>query len=137
MNRLAPAALIALALVWPAEAPGASRLPDRAPRIAVEPEGFDFGQALKNKELVKEFQIRNHGGADLVIEKVSTSCGCTAALLNERDRVVKPGASAPLQVKLRTSVPGRLVKSVLIKSNDPGRAVYEFKVQADVVDALR
>jgi hypothetical protein len=107
----------------------------KAPRIAVEPDGFDFGQSLKNKELVKEFYVRNHGGTDLVIEKVTTSCGCTAALLNERDRVVKPGGSASLQVKLRTSVPGRLVKSVLIKSNDPARELYELKVQADVVEA--
>jgi hypothetical protein len=135
VKRTATAALAAFALlssVVPAAQPVA-----KAPRIAVEPDGFDFGQALKNKELVKEFQVRNHGSADLTIEKVTTSCGCTAALLNERDRVLKPGASAPLQVKLRTSVPGRLVKSVLIKSNDPARELYELKVQADVVDGLK
>jgi hypothetical protein len=136
VKRYALAALAAFALTPPA---GAARVAgsERAPRIAVEPEGFDFGQALKNKELAKEFLVKNHGSADLVIEKVSTSCGCTAALLNERDRLLKPGASAPLQVKLKTSLPGRLVKSVLIKSNDPSRALYEFKVQAEVVDALK
>ena len=110
-----------------------AKVSGKGPRIAVEPAGFDFGQALKNRELAKEFYIRNFGNEDLTIEKVSTSCGCTVA--TGYSKVVKPGGSTPLQVTLHTQVPGRLQKSVLIRSNDPTRGTYELKVSADVVDA--
>ena len=46
----------------------------------------------------KEFLIRNHGRADLVIESVVSTCGCTAALTDSK--TVKPGGSTPLRVTL-------------------------------------
>ena len=52
----------------------------RRPASRVEPESFDFGKALPGKTLGKEFTIRNFGDAELVIDGVSTTCGCTAAL---------------------------------------------------------
>lgn len=104
------------------------------PRIAVEPSGFDFGRVLGGRSVNREFAIKNVGNADLVIEQVSTSCGCTAALLDHK--TVKPGASAALRVTLQTpNVPGRVVKSVLVRSNDASRNVTELKVEANVVAA--
>jgi hypothetical protein len=50
---------------------------------------------------------------------------------------VKPGGSTPLQVKLRTQGTGRIVKSVLVKTNDPTKAIYELKLEASVVDAAK
>lgn len=110
--------------------------PARGPRIAVEPASFDFGEALPQKTLTKEFQVRNFGSEDLRVENVSTSCGCTAALLDPRHTLVKPGGSAPLRVELQTrSAQGRIVKSVLIRTNDPVKGTYELKVEATVVAA--
>ena len=138
MKKTCALGLMSLLLLPPAFAEEPRpRGPSKGPRIVVEPASFDFGQALKNKELMKQFSVRNFGSQDLVIARVSTTCGCTAALLNEKDKVIRPGGSAPLQVKLRTLAPGRLQKSVLIKSNDPAQGLYELKLQADVVDAER
>lgn len=104
----------------------------RGPRIAVEPASFDFGRVLQNKVLQKEFSIRNFGTEDLVIEAVSTTCGCTAALLDSK--LVKPGGTAPLRVSLETrSATGRLLRSVLIRSNDPVKGPFVVKVEATVV----
>ena len=101
------------------------------PRIAVEPSSFDFGKALTNKTLQKQFTIRNFGDADLVLESVTTSCGCTVA--EGYSKVVKPGASTHLQVALQTRTStGKMQKSVLIKSNDPGKGPYELKLEATV-----
>lgn len=101
------------------------------PRIAVEPASFDFGKALTNKTLQKEFQIRNFGDADLVLDSVTTSCGCTVA--EGYSKVIKPGASTHLQVSLQTRTStGKLQKSVLIKSNDPAKGLYELKLEATV-----
>jgi Protein of unknown function (DUF1573) len=102
-----------------------------APRIAVEPEGFDFGKAQQEKTLEKEFRIRNLGAADLVIEDVVTTCGCTVA--EGYSKVVKPGSSTPLRVKLQTRNSfGKLSRSVLVKSNDPSGRPVEIKVEAQV-----
>jgi hypothetical protein len=104
-----------------------------APRITVEPARFDFGRVLQNKTVAKEFTIRNHGGADLLIERVSTTCGCTAALPGSK--TVKPGSSTPLRVTLETrTAQGRLTRSVLVRSNDPARPSLELKVEATVVE---
>jgi len=101
------------------------------PRIRVEPQSFDFGKAAQNKTLRKEFSIRNFGNADLVIESVSTTCGCTAALLDSK--VVKPGGTTPLRVSLETrAYKGRVERSVMVRSNDPETNLVEVKVEATV-----
>ena len=101
------------------------------PRMSVEPPSFDFGKAIQNKTLQKEFSIKNFGDADLVLDSVSTSCGCTVA--EGYSKVVKPGASTHLLVSLQTRTStGKLQKSVLIKSNDPTKALYELKLEATV-----
>jgi hypothetical protein len=114
-----------------APAPAAATPGERAPRIAVEPAVFDFGRAQQEKTLEKEFTVRNLGNEDLVIESVSTTCGCTVA--EGYSKVIKPGASTPLRVKLQTRTNfGRLSRSVLIKSNDPSGRPLELKVEATV-----
>lgn len=122
----------ALAAQQPAPAP--SSKPSAAPigpRIAVEPTTFDFGSALQQKTLNKEFMIRNFGGADLVIEGISTTCGCTVGQMETR--TLKPGMAVPLRVSLETrTYAGVVQRSVLIRSNDPVKAVLEVKVQANV-----
>jgi len=106
--------------------------PTRGPRIAVEPPSFDFGKALKDRELTKEFSVRNFGNQDLVIDRVSTDCGCTTAGITTPS-TVKPGGSVVMQVTLRTNVLGHITKKVLINSNDPANKPYEVKIQATVV----
>ncbi len=130
--------LFALALVLAAgvsavlaeDAPKAAAA--KGPRLSVEPASFDFGKAVQNKTLQKEFSIRNFGGSDLVIENVSTTCGCTAALLS--DKVVKPGGSTPLRVSLETrNYSGKMERTVIIRSNDPEASTTEVKVSVTVV----
>jgi len=111
---------------------GKDAKPASAPRITVEPESFDFGKALQQKTLTKEFSIRNFGNAELVIDNISTTCGCTAAVPAEKN--IKPGGSTPLHVELQTrSNTGKIERIVMIRTNDPVKPVYEVKVAADVV----
>jgi hypothetical protein len=123
-------ALLAAAALLMAAA-GAEEKPAAAPRIRVEPESFDFGKALPGKTLRKEFTLRNFGDAELVIESVSTTCGCTAALA--ADRHVKPGGSTPLRVTLETrSSSGKVERQVLVRSNDPKTPLLQVRVSATV-----
>jgi len=101
------------------------------PRIEVEPTSFDFGRVVPQRTLHRQFSIRNFGSADLDVERVSTTCGCTAALLD--NKVVKPGGSAALRVSFETrNYSGKVTRSVLIKSNDPARPTVELKLEATV-----
>jgi Protein of unknown function (DUF1573) len=110
----------------------AKEAPAKAPKIVVEPLEFDFGKALQNKTLTKEFSIRNFGSVDLKIDNVTTSCGCTAAIPGEK--VIKPGGSTPLHVELQTrSAVGKIERTILVRSDDPSTSVFEVKVKADVV----
>lgn len=114
--------------------PGPS--PDPAPRIAVEPPDFDFGNVVQNRRLTKEFRIRNFGAADLVIEKVTASCNCTETRVESK--VVKPGESTGLNVAFETrSTPGRIEGNIAIRSNDPTHGTVELKIRATVTGAKR
>src|SRR5262245_37574271 len=86
--------------------------PVKGPHIAIEPDIYDFGKAVQHKTLTTELSIRNTGNEDLVIETVTTSCGCTAAVAGEK--TIKPGASTPLRVDLETrAAVGKLERQVI------------------------
>jgi hypothetical protein len=110
---------------------GAAAEARHAPRIQVEPEAFDFGRALPGKVLRKEFTLRNSGDRDLVLAGVSTTCGCTAALPDER--TIAPGRTTPLRVTLETrNYSGHVERRVLVRSNDPETPALEIKLSVTV-----
>jgi hypothetical protein len=126
------AALAVAALV--AVAAGAAEKPAAAPRIRIEPESFDFGRAQPGKTLRKDFTIRNFGDAELFIENVSTTCGCTAALSVQRR--VAPGGRTGLRVTFDTrSYSGKVERQVLVRSNDPKAPLVQVRVSATVEPA--
>jgi len=102
-----------------------------APRLAIEPESFDFGEALAQRTLHKEFVIRNFGQGELRIEGISTSCGCTAALAASNR--LAPGARTTLRVSLETrDDQGPLERTVLLRSNDPERPIATLRLRVRV-----
>jgi hypothetical protein len=134
MPRVLSLSLFALALgatILGADEKAAPKSP--APKISVEPQSFDFGNALPEKTLEKQFSIRNFGDADLVIDRITTTCGCTAGLLDDDSKVLKPGTSGQLRVRLQTrDYSGKVVRSVMVHSNDPAQELLEVKVEANV-----
>src|ERR1041384_6204692 len=84
----------------PNPVPGPRAVADKGPHISVDPPEVNFGKAAQNKTLVKDFVIHNTGKEDLIIQDVSTSCGCTAAVLGEK--TVKAGGTTPMKVELQT-----------------------------------
>jgi hypothetical protein len=101
-----------------------------APRLSIAPEDHDFGSVGQDEKLVHEFAIVNEGTEALEIRRISTSCGCAAALAAER--VVPPGGTTTLRVTLETRKSrGRIERSVSLASNDP-RRVHTVRVQAFV-----
>jgi hypothetical protein len=127
------AALAVLAAIVSAPA-GADEKATLAPRIQVEPEAFDFGTVQQGKTLRKDFTLRNFGDATLVIEGVSTTCGCTAALAAEDH--VPPGGRTVLRVTFETrTFSGKVERDVLVRSNDPKAPRVQVRVSATVEPA--
>lgn len=88
---------------------------------------IDFGKQPKSKSLTKSIVIKNTGKADLNIESVQPSCGCTT--VDAPPKVVAPGKSAAIKLKIDTGQsPGSHTKSVTIKTNDPVQPVVQVEL---------
>lgn len=101
------------------------------PRLAAETERFDFGDVVNGEVLTHDLVVRNEGEAPLVVEAVSTSCGCTKATLEPMN--IPPGGSGILHVVYDSGahgpeLTGPVTRQIFIASNDPDRAevVIEF-----------
>ncbi|MDA0837423.1 MAG: DUF1573 domain-containing protein [Planctomycetota bacterium] len=110
-------------------------LPEAAfckPKINFTDPAYNFGEVLAGKSVVHEFKFKNTGDADLVIQEVTTSCGCTAALASEG--TIKPGMSGVIKASFDTA--GRRsfqTKTVTVKSNDPDHLSMSLKIEGRVV----
>jgi hypothetical protein len=128
MRTLALALLLVVAGVFPAAGQSAKRT--AGPVIEIDPDEHDFGSARQDQELVHDFIVTNTGTEDLVLSKIVTACGCTAAVAAET--IVPPGGSTTLRVTLETrKYKGRIERSISIASNDRKR-VTTVRVKAFV-----
>jgi len=105
---------------------------NKAPKISIEPDEFDFGKIVEGTVVNKEFKITNKGNDVLKIEKVRASCGCTAA--SPKKNELKPGESTTIDVAFNSANrAGKQKKHVYVFSNDPDKAEYRFTFFAEVV----
>jgi hypothetical protein len=89
------------------------------PRIEILVTDHDFGQMFHQETYVHAFTVHNRGDADLVIEDVKPSCGCTSTRF---DRVIPPGGEGKVELAVEGSkVHGEFNKSAAVESNDPDR----------------
>jgi hypothetical protein len=107
-----------------------------APRLALDEAVFDFGTVDRGVRVDHSFRLPNRGDAELRIDHVKSSCGCTVAVIS--DRVVPPGGEGRVAVSLDTArLAGRATKTVTVYTNDPSAPVVGLsltgQVTADVV----
>lgn len=79
---------------------------------------YNFGRIQTGEQVTKKFEFKNKGKEDLVIERLQTTCGCTAAVASTGPYA--PGASGSIEVSYdsRGKI-GFAVKEVHVISNDP------------------
>jgi hypothetical protein len=100
-------------------------------RIKFKETSWDFGRVKQGEILSHEFVFSNEGDATLVIQKVTTTCGCTAALLSA-DKI-PPGKEGEIEIKFDTrGYGGQVAKLLYVDSNDPDRARLQLQVTADI-----
>ncbi len=89
---------------------------------------YNFGTVSQGQKVEHEFVIRNDGDADLVIQRVAPSCGCTAAAMSAS--AIKPGASEKIKVTFNTAgFFGSKTKSVSVLTNARNQAELVLKLQ--------
>ncbi|MCD6502029.1 DUF1573 domain-containing protein [bacterium] len=88
------------------------------PKIVLPEKSFDFGYAPEGFFMVHPYAIRNEGEAELVIERVRTTCGCTSAPLEKTN--IEPGDETYVTVIFNSRrYRHRTSKGTIISSNDP------------------
>ncbi len=105
------------------------------PRVQVFPPRYDFGE-VPYTEVTATLRLVNAGDAPLVVEGVSTSCGCTEAEVSRK--VIPPGEEAELRIsfdprRMGTRVEGKVYREVYVLTNDPQNPELVVPVTAVVV----
>ena len=127
--------LLALVVVGSAAALLAACSP-REPDIRLDQSQIDLGQVVNGEVRNFEVSLVNQGAGDLVIESVSTSCGCTSAQVIPA--TLEAGGSGLLQITFDSGAHGPeelgpVMRQVFIASNDPDQPEVEFRFNADVL----
>lgn len=106
-----------------------------APKLVVEQPIFDFGKVLQGQTVQHTFRFSNDGDEPLQIEKVKSSCGCTAALVSAK--TLAPSESGEVQANFdSTRFRGAVAKTISLYSNDPGQPVAQLVLKGTVQETL-
>jgi hypothetical protein len=89
-----------------------------------------FGKVAEGEKISWQFTYENKGTADLILNSVTTTCGCTVPKFETKP--VPPGGSGNLEVVFDTSGRnGMQTKTITVKSNAKMPVVL-LKITAEV-----
>jgi len=101
------------------------------PKMAVEQADFDFGQIFQGEKVEHTFRFQNAGDEPLIVDRVRSSCGCTAALLSTK--IIAAGDVAELKATFDSArFNGAVVKTIYLYTNDPLQQVTELHMRGTV-----
>lgn len=105
------------------------------PHLQVEEPFFNFGRVAEGSKTDHTFRFQNTGDSPLIISKVRSSCGCTAALLSAKK--LAPGEWGDLKTTFNSKgFQGAVTKTVYVYSNDPDQPQTKFRLQGEVIREL-
>ncbi len=101
----------------------------RMPVIEFTRTEYDFGRLIQGEKATYSFRYKNTGNSDLVLTKVSASCGCTAS--NYSRAPLKPGEEGKIDVVFDSNgLRGIQNKTVTVLTNTtPSTTVLRVKAQ--------
>ncbi len=126
----APAATPPAAPPAPTSPAAPAAAPAAGPKIVATDSMKDVGKVAKGEKIKLDFEVKNQGTAELVIQEVRPSCGCTVASFDSK---VAPGASGKIHVEVDTvDFAGPIAKTITVLSNDAGTPRLTLTVKAKV-----
>jgi hypothetical protein len=108
----------------------------QTPQISLEFYEFAFGDVVNGTIVNKDIVIENDGGSPLIIEEVSTSCGCTTGTIEPG--TISPGEKGVLHIEFDSGahgpeLTGLLKRQVFLETNDPASSEVMVEFTANVV----
>lgn len=104
--------------------------------IEFEKDFYDFGRIIQGEKVSYSFTFKNTGKEDLIISRVTTSCGCT---VGDFPRVpIKPGENGKVEVKFDSeNRRGFQNKTITVLSNaQPSATLLHIKAQVVLPEDL-
>jgi hypothetical protein len=106
----------------------------KGPHIVFSQTEKAFAKVEEGKQLTAVFHFTNAGDQNLIIDKVSPSCGCTAS---RWDKVTPPGQKGSVTLILDTSgINGAFRKTAAVATNDPAKPVVTLVMTGDTVGRI-
>lgn len=110
--------------------------PTPAPRVEFEETTYDVGPVWEGDKAEHIFKFKNTGASTLVIKKVSTSCGCTAALVSNKN--IEPGEAGEIKTEFNTRrYHGQQSKNIFVSTNDPLNSSIQLQLKTEVKTVAR
>jgi hypothetical protein len=106
------------------------------PAITFQKTEHDFGRVIQGEKITYNFKFKNTGTGDLIITRVSASCGCTAPAFT-RDPV-KPGDDGIVRVTFdsenRMGFQNKIV--TVVSNSQPANQNLRIKAQVIVPENI-
>ena len=98
---------------------------------------LELGDMPNGEIAERELVVHNDGQAPLVVDTITTSCGCTTAVLEPM--TIAPGTSGTLRITFDSGahgpdLRGPLLREVMIASNDPASPEVVVSVTANILE---
>ena len=90
----------------------------------------DFGKIPQDTPVNFAFQFKNEGRKALIINDVSTPCGCTTPMF-DKDKPFKSGKSAPINITFNAASVGVFEKTVTVTYN--GSFTMDLTIKGEVL----
>ena len=101
------------------------------PGIAFEEDFHDFGKLNEGEKVTYAFKFKNTGKAPLIINNVSTSCGCTVSSYPKKP--IKPGEGASIDISFDSEGKhGFQSKSITVNTNTQP-PVSTLRIQSQIL----
>mgnify|MGYP001817176012 FL=1 len=106
-----------------------------APDMQFASTQFDFGEVYQGEKVLHVFEFVNAGQDPLLIDRVRSSCGCTAALVSDKN--LAPGAKGKVQANFDSArFRGHVSKTIYLYSNDPVKPLVQLTIKGEVLEIV-
>ncbi len=105
------------------------------PVISFEETRYDFGDIEQGQKISHIFEFENSGDSELLIQKLSSTCGCTASVISAT--FLLPGEKGQIEIEIDTRyLKGLIEETVFIYSNNRENPVIRLTLLANVKDVF-
>ena len=101
------------------------------PVIEFDSESYNAGATAQDDIIEHTFEFSNKGDEALIIEKVTSSWGCTAVVASSSR--LEPGETGNINAKVATKgKKGSISKSINVFSNDPKKPTVRLSIRTTI-----